>query len=123
MNLHELDRRTLLRWLIALSAGAGSSIVLAREDSSRVLEGLEADVDALKDLGKKYEAAHEEDRAGIDHMADLLSNVDFTDEGFIERLRQDMHEDFASLRTANLYGWFVSRTEARVFAAIARLVE
>ena len=124
MNLGELDRRTLLKWLIALSAGASSARVLAREGTSSVLKGMgEADVDAFKDLGRKYEAEYAEDRAGIDLMTDLLSDADFTDEGLIERLRREMHEDYELQQTADLYGWFVSRTEARVLAAIARVVE
>ena len=78
--------------------------------------------------------AHRETLNRVSQDAGLLLEMEFNREYLEEmaawdygqehvlELRQEMRSDFAAGRTASLYGWIVSRTEARTLAAISRLL-
>ena len=124
MTSRGLDRRELLKLLATLSVGASSAgLLIAQETGAAVLEGLgEVEVEAIRDLAKAYESGSD-DRSGVGAMVERLEGTDFTDNQLVLELRQEMRSDFAAGRTASLYGWVVSRTEARALAAISRLLE
>ena len=122
MSLDQLDRRTLLKWLATLSFGLAAPALLAQEAADNPLAGLDgASLKAVQDLGKRYETDNPSDREGIDRMAETLRKTNLSDDALVAELREQMRADYAAERAANLYGWFISRTEARVLAAIARL--
>ena len=122
MTSRGLDRRELLKLFATLSVGASSAGLFAQETGAGVLEGLgEVGVGAIRDLAKAYESGSD-DRSGVGAMVARLEGADFTNDQLVLELRQEMRSDFAAGRTASLYGWIVSRTEARVLAAISRLL-
>ena len=121
-----LDRRTLLKLLAALSVTASSSGALTAQQTAEsgagVLGGLgEVKDDAIRDLAKAYVSNHD-DPSGVDAMVERLRGTDFTNDELVLQLRQEMHSDFDAGQTVTLHGWIVSRTEARVVAAVARLL-
>jgi len=82
----------------------------------------DVEIAALKDLAKAYEAFDAEDAVAIDAMSGRLRGSGLRSDEVVEGLRQEMRDDYAAGRTVNLYGWMISRTEARVLAAAARLL-
>lgn len=124
MTSTAIDRRALLEMLAVLSVGSTwAGLLAAQNDSAPVLRGLApVEEDAIRDLAKAYAAFDESDSPGIDQMVERLRVADLRDDSLVEALRREMLDDFGSGRTTSLYGWRVSRTEARVLAAAARLL-
>ena len=120
----EMDRRALFKLLASLSASSILAPQLwAQESISSRLEGLEeVELDALTDLARAYASFDESDTHGVQQMTERLRGVNLTDVDLAGQIRQEMREDFQSGRLAILHGWHVSRTEARVLAAAAKLL-
>lgn len=111
-----ISRRSALQWLVALGAFAGPIGVASSSSGSSLLRDL--DLGAICDLGREYVSAHPED-SGVRAVASLLG-VDSDAPERVEAVRDLMQRDFAADRLVHLSGWFISVTEARVFAALSR---
>jgi hypothetical protein len=77
----------------------------------------ELEEDAIEALGREYLAG----RAtvpGLDRIASLIESADA--DVALDKLQKLMQDDYANDRIVNLSGWFVSVTEAQVFAVLAK---
>ncbi len=119
-----MDRRSVLKLVATLSAGSLVAPQLwAQGVEPKSIKGLdEVGLDALRDLARAYESFDEGDTAGVEQMVERLRGTDLSDGRLIQDLQQEMRDDFQSGRLAVLHGWHVSRTEARVLAAAAKLL-
>lgn len=72
-------------------------------------------IDAIGDAGREYLSVSPADR-GIDDIW-ALANEDT--EAALTALRKRVADDYAAGRLVRLSGWFVSVTEAQLFAAVA----
>ena len=116
--MHSISRRRALQWLSALGVAAGwSGFALAASCGSLASE---LDLSGARELGREYLASHPDD-AEVKSVAKLLT-VDAGRPEQIDHLRRRMHDDFAAGRIVNLSGWFMSSTEARIFAALSSCV-
>ena len=117
----ELDRRTVLKLVAALSLSPGAAPLFAGQEAD-VLDGLgEVEAAAIRDLAKAY-AEDQDDASGVREMAERLRGTSFADDELIAALREEMRADYEAGRLASLYGWQVSRTEGRVVSAAAELL-
>ena len=116
-----MNRRDLLKLLVALSALAGCTVTSTRQQSrpSNLLEGL--DSGAIENIGREYRDQFPRDHE-VEVVKNILSNEENADETKIDQLRLLMLDDFENGQTVNLSGWIVSRTEGRTFAAAAEIL-
>ena len=128
MSHPEVDRRTLLAWVAALTAGGAIPGLLNSQSAvaTAFVDGLEdVELEALRNLSEAY-IDNYGDEDGVEQMVAKLRAADLSEESLLEELKTAMREDFLGGTedgaVVRLYGWFVSRTEARVVAAAARLV-
>jgi hypothetical protein len=115
MSIHR--RAALQLFIAAISAGALPSVADARADTvcATLVEGL--DLNAARALGREYLASHPADSA----LDDVLAKLDADGNSLpsaIRKLQEMIRYDYVAGRTVNLSGWFLSRTEGRIFARI-----
>jgi hypothetical protein len=109
-----MNRRSALRMLGAL----GATLIAARVPSSlSAAAACPAWVDdellaGIRSIGKEYLAASSDQR-GIDRIWSLVASDDRT------ALQQMISGDFAHQRLVRVADWWLSRTEGRIYAAIA----
>lgn len=120
MSLVLRSRREAISMLAVFIASAPSARLLSQEE--RLPKGAEdLDLEAIRELGQKYAEESGEDLAAIRDLSARLERGDLSDESILERLRLDMRADYDKDRLTHLEGWFLSRTEARVCAALDHL--
>ncbi|MGH8175620.1 MAG: hypothetical protein ACREV5_05090 [Steroidobacter sp.] len=121
MNAHELDRRRVLQLLAALGVALGAPGLSVADSSatcgSALAEGL--DMKAVREIGREYLAAHPE-AAVLAGVIALLEAESSAQPSSIAKLRKMMHADYAAGRIINVSGWFLSATEAHIFAGLSR---
>ena len=115
-----VDRRRVLQLLSAL----GGSVLVSRAATATpdiacaAWLSDELEEDAIEALGRVYLAGRV-DVPGLDRIAALIESAG-ADEAALNKLQRLMQNDYASDRMVNLSGWFVSVTEAQVFAVLAK---
>ena len=109
-------RRNTLQLLLA--AIASSALPGTADTSPCVQWADELDVSAAGAIGREYLERYPLDPALKDVLALLRTPAD-AERSPVHRLREMIHDDYVAGRTVNLSGWFVSRTEGRIFARIA----
>ncbi len=119
---HSIGRRQVLQLLATLSASAASGVLWGQETATPTALGVELDPTAVRDLAKAYADASS-DTDGVRAMVERLRGQNLTERAVAEELRREMQADYDAGRTARLHGWIVSRTEARVLAAAAELLD
>jgi hypothetical protein len=115
-----ITRRDALRILGTAAAVCGLHRALAAgtiEAAPAWLAGTDG-LDALCELGRAYSVGHPND-PGVDEVWRLLE--DGTDRS-VDLLRHRAAGDYAADRLIALDGWWVSQTEGRIFAGVAKHV-
>lgn len=107
--------------LIALSSAPGCTMLSAPQYKRLSPPLDELDSGAIEDIGRHYLKQFPQDQE-VGVVMDILTSVEQPGERKIDQLRHLMLADFESDQTVNLYGWIVSRTEGRVFAAGAEIL-
>ena len=122
MSGGEINRRKMLKSLLAITAASGFSMLSTCQYShlSTPLEGL--DSDAVQVIGRFYLNQFPQDHE-VWAVKKIMSDISQSNEQMIKLLQQLMRSDFENNQTVNLFGWNVSRTEARVFAAAADMMK
>ena len=117
MSGGEMNRRKMLKSLLVLTAASGFPMVSACQDShfNSPLDGL--DPEAVEYIGRFYLNQFPQDQE-VRTVKKILSDTKYSNENMVKQLQQLMRADFENNQTVNLFGWIVSRTEARVFAAL-----
>jgi hypothetical protein len=115
-----LDRRRVVQILCALGVAALPSARVNASSRPLLFDGV--DVDGLRELGKEYRALAPADDASLAEMRALLLDAPSSDEEVISRLRSKVKADFHRGHVVKLSGWLVSRTEGRLFAVSAELM-
>jgi len=111
-----LDRRELLMLFAAL--GALSVPVGGRATETSLCQSwMSTDVEAIRALGREYLTAHSGD-SGLSAIRSLFDQPGSAEPEILARLRGLVRADYQEGRTVRLDGWFVSLTEARIFAAL-----
>lgn len=118
MSKVEMDRRSILKLLAALSTTSGFSMLSACQSRSvnPPLDGL--NTGAIEDAGRSYLNQFPLDH-GVSSVWDILNEPGESNEFKIGQLKQLMLVDYENDRTVNLSGWNISRTEGRIFAAVS----
>lgn len=123
MNVHpEIDRRTLLRWLMAVTLLARGRPSVARESGERGPNLFSARASAVI-LGNAYlqlrpEESNPETLLRRLRISGPVLNEAAGREGIPSVLRQRHHDDFANGRIIEMQGWFLSETELRLSALV-----
>jgi hypothetical protein len=114
-----VDRRRVLQLLSALSASVLVARVSPAASDAACAPWLseELERDAVEALGREYLAGRA-DMPELNRIASLIDAAS-SDDAALDELRALMREDYASDRMVNLSGWFLSATEAQVFAVLA----
>jgi hypothetical protein len=114
-----VDRRRVLQLLSALGASVVVPRVASAASDSACATWLseELDREAIEALGREYLAGRA-DVPAMDRLASLINSAG-SDDATLEKVQALMRDDYASDRMVNLSGWFVSVTEAQVFAVLA----
>jgi hypothetical protein len=112
-----LDRRELLMLFAAL--GALSVPVRGRATETSLCQSwMATDVEAIRALGREYLAMHSGD-SDLSAIRSLFDQPASAEAEIVARLRRLVRADYQESRTVRLDGWFVSLTEARIFAALS----
>ena len=115
----------LLESLLAGGAGRVAARLYApsRSDACRrLVESLFLDPDAAARLGRRYLVLHPHERDVASMLDGLLEPGERPSRaGLRRRLRARQRHDFAGGVTVIVDGWILSRTEARLCAAVALL--
>lgn len=106
-----MNRREAVRRLAALAAACGTGTVAGAAACPPWL-GADA-LEGAKQMGRAFLDAHAAD-PGIAQTWALAQ-----DESALDTLVQMVQQDYERGHIEHLAGWYVSRTEARIFAAIA----
>lgn len=118
-----LDRRRLFKLIAAATLSSAAQPLLGLQETA-VAEGLPGlpgvEAKALLDLAKAYGELGEDQELAA--MVRRLEARSLEDDDLVAELRQEMRDDFAEGRVVELYGWHLSRTEGRLFAAASRLL-
>jgi len=78
--------------------------------------------DAVRYIGSFYQREFLEDHDMLT-LKNILCDPYRSNKKIIKQLQQLVHNDFENNDTVNLYGWIVSRTEARIFAIASEIIE
>ena len=115
-----IDRRRMLQLLGSLGATVAVSGVAAAASATACAPWLSEELEwqAVETLGREYLAGRSE-VSGLNEIGTLVSAAG-SDDVALGKLQSLMRDDYASDRMVNLSGWFVSETEARVFAALSQ---
>jgi hypothetical protein len=112
-----LDRRELLMLFAAL--GALSVPVGGRANATSLCQSwTSTDVEAIRALGREYLTAHSGD-SELSAIRSLFDQPASAEAEIVARLQRLIRADYQNGRTVRLDGWFVSLTEARIFAALS----
>lgn len=116
------DRRRLLKLLAAAScaalAGGAGSVLPASLEASGCPPWLEADdLEGVRELGREYLERYPSDRDFGDVWR-VLRSAGSAQEPDLSALTRLVRHDYEDGHIVHLAGWFVSRTEARIFAAV-----
>lgn len=113
-----MDRREAVRLLAALAAALGAG-TLPASGAAPCPPWLGPDaLEGAKQMGQAFLTGNRND-ADVAEVWALLQKDTADTPGRLETLVRQVHEDYERGRIEHLAGWYVSRTEARVFAAIA----
>ncbi len=117
MTAPKLDRRRVMRLMLM----AGIFV-----DVPRVFASAECRLGILEDIDGQFIAqlareflATEPEEAPLRDLTKLIMRDD-DEQRIIGALRRLIEADYKSNQIVNLSGWFVSQTEARVFAVLSR---
>ena len=121
MSAVEMNRRKMIKSLVVLAAVSGFPMVSACQDSSlnSPIDGL--NLDSVKKIGRFYLNQYPEDEE-IWVVTKILSDTEQSNEEIIKQLQKMMIADFENDQIVNLFGWNVSRTEARIFASTTDMI-
>jgi len=112
-----LDRRELLMLFAAL--GALSVPAGGRATETPLCHSwMATEVEATRALGRAYLTTHSGD-SGLTAIRSLFDQPASVEPKIVARLRRLVRADYQEGRTVRLDGWFVSLTEARIFAALS----
>jgi len=113
----EVSRRDALCLLAAFVASSATSERSWSSTTVRaeLIDGL--DLSVLQEIGQEYLAAYPADRS-VSSVAMLL-DVNADGPSALRKLQRMMHADYEAARLVNLAGWFISVTEARIFAGFS----
>lgn len=119
MSVNVSDRRQILRLLAALCAALGTGAAPGYGDAPSCSIWLEAgDLEGARALGREYLTHHPADN-GLGGVWPLLQSGAAAGPRGLAALSDMVRTDYERGRIVTLDGWLVSRTEARIFAAIA----
>jgi len=110
MSITTMDRRQAVRLLAAALCGSTLAAQFTPDASAAVCVWVDSELtSALRSLD-----VHDLSPAD-DKVSDVWSAIDKGDEAALQRL---VSADYESGRVLDVGGWWVSNTEARIFAAI-----
>ena len=110
------ERRLILQMLCALGAGAVVPAVASPDAARSLAAGIDAE--AIHRLAAQFRAGGPA-AAGLKAVQALLDDLATDPERLVRRLRESMHADYREARYVRLSGWFVSRTEGALIAALS----
>ena len=110
-----LSRRDVIRLFAAVAAALPSAAMAEALGAGCSPWSASADLDGVRSLGQGYRSTYV-DAAGIAEIDALVNQDEATASTAIQRLAA---ADYEAGRLVNVAGWHVSRTEGRLFAALA----
>lgn len=118
----DINRRKVLKILGAVAIIPSVSVIPGCMDEEFLYPLNELNPDAVKYIGSFYQSKFPEDHNMLT-LKNILCNSYQSNKKIIKQLQQLVHYDFENNDTVNLYGWIVSRTEARIFAIASEIIE
>lgn len=111
-----MDRRKTLKLISALCLLPGFTVLSSCQKpyGNPPLDGL--DSETIKKYGQTYLIRYPNDE-GINEIMVLMNDKNQAEFELIKQLQQRVKNDFENEEITNLFGWNISKTEARVFAA------
>lgn len=107
----------ILQMLCALGATGPVAAAAASSNAAKALaEGI--DPEMIHGLAKQFRAA-DSAVVAMRTVQGLLADLASEPDRLLRRLRASMHADYREARTVQLSGWFVSRTEGALIAALS----
>lgn len=123
MNPPGKQRRHVIKLLSVVTAGMASGIPLLTACTRNTLRypfsALETD--QLMKVGREYLKIAGKDEK-MNEISDLLEKEEADTVQLEKTFREWVREDFEEGRLVNLFGWNVSKTEGRLFAAASELL-
>jgi len=110
-----LTRRDVIRLVAAMAAAIPSAALAEALDADCWPWAAAVDLDGLRSLGEGYRSTYG-DATGITEVDALLTRGEANASAAIQRLAA---ADYEAGRLVTVAGWHVSRTEGRLFAALA----